>query len=90
MADTKVLVIPDGNICDYIDGKFRSDTPEEYVRQTIEKRLVNEHKYLPGQIKVEFTLQVGSRKPRVDIIIWDKDASEQTQANAKIIIDTNL
>ena len=46
MADTKVIVIPDGKICDYIDSKFRNDTPEEYVRQTIEKRLVNEHKYL--------------------------------------------
>ena len=44
MADAKIIVIPDGKICDYIDGKFRNDTPEEYVRQTIEKRLVNEHK----------------------------------------------
>lgn len=35
MAETKVIVIPDGKICDYIDGKFRNDTPEEYVRQTI-------------------------------------------------------
>ena len=41
MADTKVIVIPEGKICDYIDGKFRNDTPEEYVRQTVEKRLVN-------------------------------------------------
>lgn len=57
MAETKVIVIPDGKICDYIDGKFRNDTPEEYVRQTIEKRLVNEHKYIPGQIKIEFTLR---------------------------------
>ena len=47
MADTKIIVIPDGKICDYIDQKFRNDTPEEYVRQTIEKRLVNEHRYLP-------------------------------------------
>lgn len=29
MADTKVIVIPEGKICDYIDGKFRNDTPEE-------------------------------------------------------------
>ena len=35
MDDTKVIVIPDGKICDYIDSKFRNDTPEEYVRQTI-------------------------------------------------------
>ena len=87
MADTKVIVIPDGKICDYIDGKFRNDTPEEYVRQTIEKRLVNEHKYLTSQIKIEYTLQVGSRKPRADIVIWDKDAPEKTQGTIKIIIE---
>jgi type I restriction enzyme M protein len=34
-----LIVIPEGKICDYIDGKFRNDTPEEYVRQNIEKRL---------------------------------------------------
>ena len=69
MADTKVIVIPDGKICDYIDSKFRNDTPEEYVRQTIEKRLVNEHKYLTSQIKIEYTLQVGSRKPRREMVL---------------------
>ena len=49
MGETKIIVIPEGKICDYVDGKFRNDTPEEYVRQTVEKRLVNEHKYLPKQ-----------------------------------------
>ncbi|ETO98479.1 N-6 DNA Methylase [Lachnoanaerobaculum sp. MSX33] len=87
MSTQKVIVIPDGKICDYIDGKFRNDTPEEYVRQTIEKRLVNEHKYLPGQIAIEFTLQVGSNKPRADIVIWEKDAEEQTQGTIKLIIE---
>ena len=89
MSEQKVVVIPDGKICDYIDGKFRNDTPEEYVRQTIEKRLVNEHKYLPQQVRVEYTLQVGSRKPRADIVIWDRDvaASDQSQGNARLIIE---
>ena len=87
MSEQKVIVIPEGKICDYIDGKFRNDTPEEYVRQTIEKRLVNEHKYLPGQIKIEYTLQVGSNKPRADIVIWDKGATEQTQGTIRIIIE---
>ena len=77
-SEQKIIVIPDGKICDYIDGKFRNDTPEEYVRQTIEKRLVNEHKYLPEQIRIEYTLQVGSNKPRADIVIWEKGA-DQTQ-----------
>ena len=87
MAETKVIVIPEGKICDYIDGKFRNDTPEEYVRQTIEKRLINEHKYLPKQIKIEYTLQLGSRKPRADIVIFDKECTVQTQENVKLIIE---
>lgn len=87
MANAQVIVIPEGKISDYIDGKFRKDTPEEYVRQTIEKRLVNEHKYLPEQIKIEYTLSVGSNKPRADIVIWDKDAAEQTQGTIKLIIE---
>ena len=40
MFEQKVVVIPEGKICDYIDGTFRNDTPEEYVRQTIEKGLI--------------------------------------------------
>lgn len=87
MSDQKLIVIPEGKICDYIDGRFRKDTPEEYVRQTIEKRLVNEHKYAPAQIKIEYTLQVGSNKPRADIVIWERDASEQTQGTIKLIIE---
>lgn len=87
MPEPKVVVIPDGKICDYIDEKFRNDTPEEYVRQTIEKRLVKEHKYLPSQIKIEYTLQVGSNKPRADIVIWEKDIAEQVQGNIKLIIE---
>ena len=85
--EPKIIVIPDGKICDYIDGKFRNDTPEEYVRQTIEKRLINEHKYLPRQIKIEFTLHSGSRKHRADIVIWDRNATTQEQNMIKIIIE---
>ena len=87
MSTQRVIVIPDGKICDYIDGKFRNDTPEEYVRQTIEKRLINEHKYLPAQIAIEYTLQVGSNKPRADIVIWEKCVTEHTQGTIKLIIE---
>ncbi len=83
----KVIVVPDGKICDYIDGKFRPDTPEEYVRQIIEKRLINEHKYSTEQVKVEYTLQLGSNKPRVDLAIWDKNETNLTQENIKICIE---
>ena len=85
--ETKLIVIPDGKICDYIDGKFRNDTPEEYVRQTIEKRLVNEHKYLRNRICVEYTIQIGSRKKRADIVIFTDEKVEKKQENIKIIIE---
>lgn len=79
--------IPEGKVLDYIDGKIRNDTPEEYVRQTIEKRLINELGYKRSQIRIEFGLKLGSNRPRADIIIWDADAGELTQDNAKIIVE---
>ena len=85
--ERKVIVIPEGKICDYIDGKFRNDTPEEYVRQTIEKRLVNEHGYATKQIKIEHTLQIGSSKKRADIVIFSKDCTAFVQESIKIIIE---
>lgn len=63
MANTKVIVIPEGKICDYIDGKFRNDTPEEYVRQTIEKRLVNS----PVPLLENFEIQHGQRSYLCDV-----------------------
>lgn len=89
-TERKVIIIPEGKICDYVDGKFRNDTPEEYVRQTIEKRLINEHKYSTKQVKIEYTLQLGSSKKRADIVIFDKDCVDpihQTQENVRIIIE---
>ena len=86
-TEKKVIAIPDGKICDYIDGKFRNDTPEEYVRQTVEKRLINEHKYLARQVKIEFAIQLGSSRKRADIVIFDKDCAEQTQENVRVIIE---
>ncbi len=83
----KILRVPDGQICDYIDGKFRKDSPEEYVRQTIEKRLVNEHKYKHTRIKIEFSLKVGSRRPRVDIAVFPKDSKELIQEHVWLIVE---
>ena len=87
MISNKVIVIPEGKICDYVDGTFRNDTPEEYVRQTIEKRLINEHKYNRERINIEYTLKLGSRKPRADIVIFPKGCTELTQNNIHIIIE---
>ena len=84
----QIFIVPDGKVRDYIDGKIRNETPEEYVRQTIEKRLVNEHKYSPKQIKIEYTLQLGSRKPRADIVIFDKPPFMPVHPSLKHYEDT--
>lgn len=84
--ETKVIVIPEGKICDYIDGTFRNDTPEEYVRQNIEKRLVNELKYPKERIGVEFTIKVGDARKRADLTIFEKDTT-QSQENIRVIVE---
>ena len=87
----KAIAIPEGKVCDYIDGKFRDDTPEEYVRQTIEKRLINEHRYSAKQIRVEYALQLGpDGKKKADIVVFRGACAEpslQTQENAWIVIE---
>lgn len=83
----KTIIIPEGKIQDYIDGKLRKDTPEEYVRQNIEKRLVTEHKYKKEQIKVEFTLKVGNNKPRADLAVFPDGCENFEQENIKMIVE---
>ena len=78
--------LPDGKILDYIDGKLRNDTPEEYVRQNIERRLVMELGFMPEQIAIEFPIKMGSSKRRVDIVVFEKGA-EHTQENVWIVIE---
>ena len=31
------FIVPQGKILDFVDGTLRNETPEEYVRQEIEK-----------------------------------------------------
>lgn len=81
------IVIPEGKIADYIDGKPRNDTPEEYVRQTIERRLIHELKYKAAQIQIEYSLRNGTTRIRADIVIWDSSIQEHTQDTIKIIIE---
>lgn len=80
--ETKVIIsIPEGKIRDYIDGTIRKDTPEEYVRQTVEKRLINEHRYKKEQISIEYMVQMGSGKKRADIVIFPDNCDESEKKN---------
>jgi len=88
--ERNLIIIPEGKICDYIDGKFRNDSPEEYVRQTIEKRLIKEHRFSAKQVRIEYIIQLGSSKKRADIVIFGRDFTDpnlQTQENVRIIIE---
>lgn len=81
-----VATLPDGKVCDFIDQKIRNDTPEEYVRQNIERRLVLELGYLLEQIEVEYPIKQGSKTVRVDLAIF-RDGDQHTQENIWIIIE---
>lgn len=81
------VIVQQGKMLDFIDGQTqREETPEEYVRQEIAKSLVREYQYPKNDISVEFTLRLGSRKPRADLVIFSaNDAHEQS--NAYVIVE---
>jgi type I restriction enzyme M protein len=79
--------VPEGKVADYLTGKFVRDTPEEYVRQNIEKALVRQYKYAPKDCAPEFTVKVGVSRKRVDIVVFAED-KDHTQANAYILVET--
>lgn len=81
------VIVQQGKVLDFIDGQTqREETPEEYVRQEIAKSLVREYGYPKKDIAVEFTLRLGSRKPRADLVIFAADA-EHAQETSYIIVE---
>ncbi len=81
------IIVGQGKVLDFIDGQTqRDETPEEYVRQEIAKSLVREYGYAKKDIALEFTLRLGTRKPRADIIIFPEDAAH-SQGTAFIIVE---
>lgn len=84
---TPVGSVPEGKRRDFLTGKLVKDTPEEYVRQNIEKALVRQYRYAASDCEPEFTIKVGSSKKRVDIVVFPAGAAH-TQANASILVET--
>lgn len=81
------IIVEQGRVLDFIDGRTqRKETPEEYVRQEIAKSLVREYRYQKPDIEVEFTLRIGVKKPRADIVIFP-DGTKHAQENAQIIVE---
>ena len=81
------IIVQQGKILDYIDALTqRQETPEEYVRQEIAKSLVREYGYEKQEISVEFTLRLGSRRPRADLVIFN-EGDPHDQDRTRIIIE---
>lgn len=76
--------IPAGKIRCYINGELRNDTPEEHVRQRVARSFVEEYGYDPRDIALEFRINVGRAKKRVDIAIF-KHGQPHIQENIFII-----
>lgn len=79
--------VPDGFVADFLTSKHVRDTPEEYVRQNLEKALVRQYKYQPTDCSPEFAIKVGSSRKRVDVVVFAPGAAH-TQQNAHILVET--
>ena len=81
------VLVQQGRLLDFIDGVTqRQEVPEEYVRQEIAKSLVREYGYPRAKIRAEFTISMGSRRPRVDLALFD-DTDNHTQGNATLLVE---
>ena len=73
------FIIPHGKILDFIDGTLRNETPEEYVRQEIEKSLVREYQYPKDEVAVEYRIKVGSASRRVDLVVFPEGSAHKQE-----------
>jgi len=82
-----VGAVPEGKIPDFLTGRAVNDTPEEYVRQNIEKAIVRQYRYSAADCSPEYPIKVGSSKKRVDIAVFAQGA-EHRQVNISLVIET--
>jgi type I restriction enzyme M protein len=79
-------LIPAGKLRCVITEKLRSDTPEEHVRQRIGRSIVEDYGYDKADIELEYAINMGRAKKRVDIAIFPPDVAHK-QENIKIIVE---
>ena len=79
--------IPPGKVRCFITGQLRKETPEEHVRQRVARSLVEEYGYPKEDIELEFTVNVGRAKKRVDIAVFLHDR-KHSQENIFLVAET--
>ena len=62
-----ITFIPSGKLRCVITDRLRNDTPEENVRQRVARSLIDQYGYRREDIAVEFTVPIGTRRPRADL-----------------------
>jgi type I restriction enzyme M protein len=85
-VEIKTESVPEGKIVDFLTGRHVKDTPEEYVRQNIEKAIVRQYGYGREDCQPEFRIRFGSSNPRVDIVVW-LPQTEHTQQTAWLLVE---
>lgn len=81
------IIVQQGKLLDFIDGiTQRDETPEEYVRQEIAKSIVREYGYPKSDVAVEFIIRSGSKKPRVDLVVFFAGGAH-VQAQAYVFVE---
>jgi len=79
--------VAEGKVADFLTGKHVRDTPEEYVRQNLEKALVRQYKYPATDCQPEFAIKVGSSRKRVDVIVFEPGAVHN-QEHTLVLVET--
>lgn len=79
--------VPDGKVADFLTGRHLKDTPEEYVRQNLEKALVRQYRFAPADCAPEFAIRVGSSRKRIDIAVF-AEGQAHAQENIRLIVET--
>lgn len=87
MISNPIISIPEGKLLDFLTKKIINDTPEEYVRQNIEKALIRQYRYKDSDCEPEFSIKLASSRKRIDIGIFLSN-SKHNQENLFIIIET--
>ena len=83
---TNITFIPPGKLRCVITDRLRNDTPEENVRQRVARSLIDHYGYGREDIAVEFTVPMGIRRPRADLVIFPPNTEHRAE-NAIILIE---
>lgn len=85
-VEVSAEAVPEGKVIDFLTGAYINDTPEEYVRQNVERDLISRFGYPVELCQREFRIKVGSSRNAVDIAVL-APGTEPAQENINVIIE---